>query len=194
MFWEYWTTGNTQPERTRSEKAEPHLKVPDDNEGHGEVRTYSHLKSGPDDGYDTQQEFYKLLHESNFVPRVIEIHLKNKARLIEVDLRASAPASSENHYEWQVLVIRILPDWLFWITDLLTTQAKLVATGRAMPRNQLAALLRSPTHLCRETLERIAREGRKFGLGLVSVFSTPIGTFSDGACSMEYISLASNCE
>lgn len=89
----------------------------------------------------TRREFYELLKECKFVARVIDIHTRDQARL------GTCGNSSRNNFlktddtEWQTLVTDNLADWLFWITDILTVQARFVSSGRPLTRSQLAALL-----------------------------------------------------
>jgi hypothetical protein len=92
-----------------------------------------------------QNKFYELLNESRFVERVIEIHLSNEPSLFR---EHSSFTTSHGHHledsngaEWQELVEQNLPHWLFWLTHILTTQAKLAAEDRPMSRTQLLELL-----------------------------------------------------
>jgi hypothetical protein len=86
-----------------------------------------------------------LLNESRFVERVIEIHLSNESSLFTDHSSSTAPdrhdLKDRNGAEWQELVERNLPHWLFWLTHILTTQAKLAAEDRPMSRTQLLELL-----------------------------------------------------
>ena len=92
-----------------------------------------------------------MLNGLRFVARVIGIHLKNQSRLVDVDSPNRPSGSLESDDEWQTLVTSNLPNWLFWITDILMMQAKLVARGRPMSRTQLAALLQ----------DRLLRQGSR---------------------------------
>jgi|GEM_PF-2348499 len=90
-----------------------------------------------------RNEFHKLLEESKFVTQVIDIHRRDQFRLITDGPCESHidGASNGNSAEWQMLVAQNLPAWLFWVTDILTTQAKLIAQNRPMSRAQLRALM-----------------------------------------------------
>ena len=81
----------------------------------------------PIDSEFIENEFYKLLCESGFVARVIEIQLTPDD--------CDSPA-------WQNIVERNLPHWLFCVTEILTMQAKLAGQDRPMSRAQLAELLK----------------------------------------------------
>ncbi|MFS8085263.1 MAG: hypothetical protein ACMG6H_06500 [Acidobacteriota bacterium] len=120
-----------------------HLTETDDHQMGGEISTCSHSNASDlnGDADITRQEFHSLLNELRFVARVIDIHQKNHSRLIDIDSPNAPSGSLESDDEWQTLVTRNLPNWLFWITDILIMQAKLVARGCPMPRTQLAALL-----------------------------------------------------
>jgi hypothetical protein len=84
---------------------------------------------------DLQDEFFQLLEESRFVARVIEIHLNNETRLStqttsSTDSHRDCRAEERNGAEWQELIERNLPQWLFWVTTVLTMQAKMAAEDR----------------------------------------------------------------
>jgi hypothetical protein len=78
-----------------------------------------------------ENEFYKLLSESGFVARVIEIQ------------RTPDDCDSST---WQNIVEQNLPYWLFCVTEILTTQAKLAGQDRPMSGAQLAELLKDRGH------------------------------------------------
>ena len=119
-----------------------HLSETDSYQMGGEISTCHSTSSELNDNADlTRQEFQNLLNELRFVARVIDIHLKNQSRLVDIDSPNRPRGSLESDDEWQTLVTRNLPNWLFWITDILMMQARLVARGCPMPRTQLAALL-----------------------------------------------------
>jgi len=93
-----------------------------------------------------ENEFHKLLRKSRFVARVIEIHLNNETRLSNqttssTDSHRDCRAEERNGAEWQGLIERNLPQWLFWVTTVLMMQAKMAAEDRPMSRAQLAELL-----------------------------------------------------
>lgn len=91
-----------------------------------------------------RNEFYKLLEKSRFVAQVIAIQRRDQFRLHTDSDLCESPSdgiSNRSEVEWQALVAQNLPDWLFWVTDILTTQAKLVAQNRPMSRVQLSALM-----------------------------------------------------
>lgn len=88
----------------------------------------------------SQHEFYDLLEESRFVARAIDLHLKNGSQLLESDSHFTGSAL-EMDDDWKALVTKNLPDWLFWITDILMMQARLVAHDHPLSRSELAALL-----------------------------------------------------
>jgi len=81
----------------------------------------------PIDSEFIEDEFYKLLSESGFVARVIEIQ------------RTPDDCDSPT---WQNIVEQNLPHWLFCVTEILTTQAKLAGQDRPMSGAQLAELLK----------------------------------------------------
>jgi hypothetical protein len=92
-----------------------------------------------------QDKFYELLNESRFVERVIEIHLSNESSLFTDHSSSTAPREhhpkGSNGADWRELVEQHLPHWLFWLTHILTTQAKLAAEDRPMSRARLLQLL-----------------------------------------------------
>ena len=97
-----------------------------------------------DDTCLLQEEFCRLLDKSGFVEEVIDFYVNNERRLLtETTSGADSPLHSErqNTGDWEQLVRTRLPDWLFWLTYILTVQAKLVEGNRQMSRAQLATLL-----------------------------------------------------
>ena len=97
-------------------------------------------------------EFYELLEKSRFVSRVIDIHTREKAWREEcIRTRYGSneliPEHTDSEWrrfvddsEWQAFVKDRLADWLYAITEILTMQAKLVASGDPMSRAELASL------------------------------------------------------
>jgi hypothetical protein len=81
----------------------------------------------PIDSEFIENEFYNLLSESGFVERVIEIQFDR---------------DGSDSLAWQNIVEQNLPYWLFCVTEILMTQAKLAGQGRPMSRAQLAELLK----------------------------------------------------
>jgi hypothetical protein len=129
---------------------------------HGSDPTF--LNSADLDG-DTgflEDEFYRLLEESRFVAGVIEIHINNERRTFT----ENTPGTDSHHHaehhrgrEWQELVRTNLPYWLFWLTHILTVQAKLAAEDRAMSRRQLVQLLND--RLFRQAGNELGLKGRR---------------------------------
>jgi hypothetical protein len=111
---------------------------------HGSALTFTNSDDLSGDTSFLQNEFYRLLEESRFVARVIEIHINNERR----SFTENKPGTDSHHHaehhkggEWQELVRTNLPYWLFWLTYILTAQAKLAAEDRPMSRRQLVQLL-----------------------------------------------------
>jgi hypothetical protein len=89
-----------------------------------------------------QEEFCSLLRKSGFVEDVIDFYIRKERHVTE-----NAPVTDLQHHserrnarEWKQIVRTRLPDWLFWLTYLMTAEAKLVEEDRPMSRAQLAAL------------------------------------------------------
>ena len=116
-----------------------------------------------DDPRLLQEEFCRLLEKSGFVEEVIDFYISNERRLLtQTTSGADSHHHSQRHNtgEWEQLVKRRLPDWLFWLTYILTAQAKLVEENRQMSRAQLAALLND--RLFRQTSDdRLFRAHRR---------------------------------
>jgi hypothetical protein len=92
------------------------------------------------------------LEESGFVEEVIDFYINKERRLpTENASVADSHHHNERHNtgEWQQLVGTVLPYWLFWLTYILTAQAKLVDEDRPISRAQVAAVLND--RLFRET-------------------------------------------
>jgi hypothetical protein len=97
-------------------------------------------------------EFYELLEKSRFVSGVIDIHTRERAWREEcIRIRYGSneliPEHTDSEWrrfvddsEWQAFVKDRLADWLFGITEILTMQAKLVASGDPMSRAELGSL------------------------------------------------------
>jgi len=72
-----------------------------------------------DDPRLLQEEFCRLLEKSGFVEEVIDLYISNERRLLT---QTTSGANSHHHSqrrntgEWEQLVKRRLPDWLFWLT------------------------------------------------------------------------------
>ena len=78
-----------------------------------------------------------------FVEEVIDLFINNECRLLTdttSDTDSHHPGGHHNTGEWQQLVRTSLPAWLFWLTYIMTAQAKLVEEDRPLSRAQLAAL------------------------------------------------------
>ena len=89
-------------------------------------------------------EFYRLLTESQFVAKVIEIYCSDKATLErhrEPEDSTATIIKIQVDSQWKSLVKKHLADWLFRITDILTMQAKFASRGYPMSHAQLAALI-----------------------------------------------------
>ena len=89
-------------------------------------------------------EFYRLLEDSQFVAKVIEIYCSDRTALERHrepwDSSATIVKIQEDS-QWKSLVKKHLADWLFRITDILTMQAKFASRGYPyVSRAQLAAL------------------------------------------------------
>lgn len=92
-----------------------------------------------------REEFCRLLEKSGFVEEVIDFYIDKERRLLtESASVADSHYHSERHNtgEWEQLVRTRLPNWLFWLTYILTAQARLVEENRQMSRVQLAELLK----------------------------------------------------
>jgi hypothetical protein len=103
------------------------------------------LISGFDD--DTSlllEEFSRLWEKSGLVAEVIDFYMNNQSRLLTENASRTDShrhTACHNTGEWQQLVGTVLPYWVFWLTYILTAQAKLVEEDRPMSRAQVAALL-----------------------------------------------------
>ncbi len=88
-------------------------------------------------------EFYRLLRDSEFVTKVIEIHQSDRKGLDKYRETADPNAiilEIQDDSQWESLVKKHLADWLYRITDILTMQAKFASRGYPMSHAQLAAL------------------------------------------------------
>ena len=89
-------------------------------------------------------EFYRLLSDSQFVAKVIEIYCSDRSTLERHREPGDSTATIvkiQVDSQWKSLVKKHLADWLFRITDILTTQAKFASRGYSMSRAELAALI-----------------------------------------------------
>jgi hypothetical protein len=93
-----------------------------------------------------QEEFCRLLDKSGFVEEIIDFYIYKERQL----LTGNGSVTDWPHYreygttgEWKELVRTRLPDWLFWLTYILTAQAKLVEENRQISRGKLADLIKS---------------------------------------------------
>jgi hypothetical protein len=96
-----------------------------------------------DDACLLQEEFRSFLEKSGFVEEVIDFYINNERRLLTEtasDNDSRYPGGRHNTGEWQQLVRTSLPAWLFWLTYIMTAQAKLVEEDRPLSRARLAAL------------------------------------------------------
>jgi hypothetical protein len=88
-------------------------------------------------------EFYRLLEDSQFVAKVIEIYCSDRTTLErhrEPGDSSATIVKIQEDSQWKSLVKKHLADWLFRVTDILTMQAKFASRGYPMSRAQLAAL------------------------------------------------------
>jgi len=89
-------------------------------------------------------EFYRLLSDSQFVAKVIEIYCSDRSTLERHREPGDSTATIvkiQVDSQWKSLVKKHLADWLFRITDILTMQAKFASRGYPMSHAQLAALI-----------------------------------------------------
>ena len=93
---------------------------------------------------DCQEDFCRVFEESGFVEEVINFYINKERRLLTENTSGTDWRHSERHNtgEWEQLVRTHLPNWLFWLTYILTAQARLVDENRPMSRVQLARLLK----------------------------------------------------
>ena len=97
-----------------------------------------------DDTCLLQEEFRRFLEKSGFVEEVIHFYIDKERRLLTENASGadsthdSAPL---NTGEWEHLVRTRLPDWLFWLTYILTAQAMLAEEKREMSRAQLETVV-----------------------------------------------------
>ena len=97
-----------------------------------------------DDTCLLQEEFRRFLEKSGFVEEVIDFYIDKERRLRTEnasDTDSTHDSEPLNTGEWEQLVRTRLPDWLFWLTYILTAQARLAEEKREMSRAQLATVL-----------------------------------------------------
>lgn len=91
-----------------------------------------------------QEEFRRFLEKSGFVEDVIDFYIDKERRLLTENASGTdSTHDSEplNTGEWEHLVRTRLPDWLIWLTYILTAQARLAEEKREMSRAQLEAVV-----------------------------------------------------
>ena len=96
-----------------------------------------------DDTCLLQEEFRRFLEKSGFVEEVIDFYINTERQLTDNALATHSTHDSDrlNTGEWEQLVRTRLPDWLFWLTYILTAQARLAEEKREMSRARLATAL-----------------------------------------------------
>ena len=102
------------------------------------------LRLFDDDTSVLQEEFRSFLEKSGFVEEVIDFYIDKERRLLAEKASGPDPTHDSeplNTGEWEHLVRTRLPDWLFWLTYILTAQARLAEEKREMSRAQLETVV-----------------------------------------------------